>query len=103
MHGLRKPWAWSADLRDLIIDRVADAADVLSRHYLDTAELSDALAVARKGLLYNTSRQDLWRTAATAAKDLRASETMRELRNQYQLAVPAADRDPTVADFIGRG
>lgn len=102
MHGLRKPWAWSADLRDLIVDRVADAADVLSRHYLDTAEHSDALTVARKGLMYNTSRQDLWRTAATAAKELRASDVMRELRNQYQL-VPAADRDPTVADLIGRG
>lgn len=102
MSGLRKPWAWSADLRDLIVDRVADAADVLSRHHLDTAEHSDALATARKGLLYNTSRQDLWRTAATAAKELRANDIMRELRNQYQL-IPADDRDPTVADLIGRG
>lgn len=102
MHGLRKPWAWSANLRDLIVDRVADAADVLSRHYLDTAEHSDALATARKGLLYNTSRQDLWRTAATAAKELRANDVIRELRNQYQL-IPAADRDATVADLIGRG
>ena len=95
-------WIWAKDLRDEIRSRVADAAVVLARRLREGHNYPAALEVARKGLGYDTARQDLWKAALTAAQEGRDKEAFRELRGRYLAEIPSADRDSAVVDLTGR-
>jgi hypothetical protein len=97
-----KEWEWSKDLREEIRDRVAEAAVVLARRHRTAGQFGTAVETARKGLWYDTARQDLWQVALTAALDGHDKNTFRTLRSQYLAEIPGPERDPAVFDLTGR-
>lgn len=95
-------WKFADDLRDEIRSRAADTAHVLARRHTAAANHTEALTIARKGLWYDSARQDLWRLALAAAADARDSTAFRDLRSQYLAEIPGPQRDPTVLDLTER-
>ncbi len=98
-----KEWAWAAGLRDEIRSRVPQTAVVLAERLHTAGRYHDAAAIARKGLWFDTARQDLWRIAMMAALDGRDRDAYRNLRSQYLAEIPAEDRDTDVHDLTKRG
>ena len=94
-----KEWAWTKDLRDEIRDRVAGAAVTLAGRHHAARNYPGAVEIARKGLWYDTARQDLWQVGMQAALDGHDKDAFRALRAQYLSAVAGADRDPAVFDL----
>lgn len=94
-----KEWEWTTDVRDEMRDRVAGAAVVLARRHHDAKKFSAAVEVARKGLWYDTARQDLWQVGMQAALDGHDHDAFKALRSQYLRAVAGPDRDPAVFDL----
>ena len=94
-----KEWPWASSLRDELRDRVATAAVVLARRHYEAKRFSDALEIARKGLWYDTARQDVWQICLQAALDGRDHETFKALRGQYLNTVAGPDRDPAVFEL----
>lgn len=97
-----KEWQWSKDLREEIRDRVAEAAVVLAGRHRDTQQFSAAVEVARKGLWYDTARQDLWQIALDSALKGHDKDTFRALRSQYLAEIPSSEREPAVFDLTKR-
>jgi hypothetical protein len=98
-----KEWAWAAGLRDEITTRVPQAAVVLAERLHAAGRFADAADIARKGLWFDTARQDLWRIAMMAALDGRDRDGFRTLRNQYLAEIPADARDGEVFELTKRG
>lgn len=96
-------WRWAKDLREQLRDRVPSAAVVLARRHWEAKKFSDAVEIARKGLWYDSVRQDLWQVAMRAALDGHDDETFKELRRQYFSAVADPDRDPAVLVLTKQG
>ena len=97
-----KEWPWAHDLREQMRDRVPGAAAVLSRRQRDAGHVATAVDTARKGLWYDSVRQDLWETALSSALECRDNETFRALRAQYLNTIAGPDRDPAVLHLTGR-
>jgi hypothetical protein len=95
-------WQWSVDLRDEIRDRVANTARELARRHHDERNFADAVSVARKGLWYDSARQDLWQIALRAALNGHDTSAFRDLRSRYLAEIPGPERDPAVFDLTGR-
>ncbi|MEW2484216.1 hypothetical protein AB0876_31985 [Mycobacterium sp. NPDC049093] len=89
-------WRWAKDLREQLRTRVPSAAAELARRHHEARKFSAAVEIARKGLWYDSVRQDLWQVAMQAALDGHDDETFKELRRQYFSAVADPDRDPAV-------
>ncbi len=98
-----KEWAWAVGLRDEIRSRVPQAAVVLAERHHAAGNHSAAVETARKGLWYDTARQDLWRIAMLAAHDGRDRDAFRALRGQYLSEIPPDDRDPDTYELTKRG
>lgn len=98
-----KEWAWAAGLRDEITTRVPQAAVVLAERLHAAGRFADAADIARKGLWFDTARQDVWRIAMMAALDGRDRDGFRTLRNQYLAEIPADARDSEVFELTKRG
>lgn len=100
--GANKDWVWAASLRDEITDRVAQASVVLANRHYAAHNYPAAVEVARKGLWYNTARQDLWEIALLASSDGRDTDTFRVLREQYLHEIPVEERDSEVFELTRR-
>lgn len=98
-----KEWPWTTNLREQLRDRVPGAAVVLARRHYEAKKFSDAVEIARKGLWYDTMRQDLWQVGMQAALDGHDHEGFKALRSQYLNAVAGPDRDPAVFDLTKQG
>lgn len=94
-----KEWTWTKDLRAELSDRVGAVAAALARRLLEAKQFSAAVEIARKGLWYDSVRQDLWQTGLHAALDGHDSDTFKMLRGQYFNAVTGDDRDPAVLEL----
>ncbi len=94
-----REWEWTKDLRDEIRDRVAGAAVVLAGRHHSARKYGAAVEIARKGLWYDSARQDLWRVGMQAALDGHDREAHKALRSQYLSTVAGPDRDPAVLDL----
>lgn len=92
-------WSWSKFLRDDMKTRVPNGALALAKHYFDNHDYNAALAVARKGLWYDSARNDLWAVALRSAATDRQDDTFRELRSDYIAKVPEAERNSEVFDL----
>lgn len=97
-----KEWPWARDLREQMRDRVPGAAVVLARRHRGAGRFATAVDTARKGLWYDSVRQDLWEIALSSALESRDKETFRALRGQYLNTIAGPDRDPAVLDLTGR-
>ncbi|OAT69323.1 MULTISPECIES: AfsR/SARP family transcriptional regulator [Mycobacteroides] len=95
-------WKWAAHLREQVRNGVSDAAKALAERHLTAGDHTASLQVARKGLWYDVSRQDVWKLAIKAARAGGDTDAILELRRLYQ-SVPDADRDAAVANLIERG
>ncbi|CDO91261.1 hypothetical protein AWC29_00910 [Mycobacterium triplex] len=94
-----KEWAWTKDLREELRDRVPAAAVALARRHHDAKRFGAAVEVARKGLWYDSVRQDLWQVALAAALEGHDKDAFRALRGQFLATVAGPDRDPVVFDL----
>lgn len=92
-------WSWSKFLRDDMKTRVPNGALALAKHYFDNHDYNSALGVARKGLWYDSARNDLWAVALRSAAAERQDDTFRELRSDYIAKVPEAERNSEVFDL----
>ena len=92
-------WSWSKFLRDDMKTRVPNGALALAKRYFDNHDYSAALGVARKGLWYDSARNDLWAVALRSAAADRQDDTFRELRSDYIAKVPEAERNSEVFDL----
>lgn len=92
-------WLWSKFLRDDMKTRVPDGAVSLARHYFDSHNYSAAVDVARKGLWYDSARNDLWAVALRSAAASRNDDQFRELRSEYKAKVPEEVRKSAGLDL----
>lgn len=97
-----KEWPWTKDLREELRDRVPAAAVVLAGRQHRAKRFGAALETARKGLWYDSARQDLWEVALQAALDGHDKDAFRELRKQFLNTIAGPDRDPAVFDLTAR-
>ncbi|WP_292974830.1 bacterial transcriptional activator domain-containing protein [Mycobacterium sp.] len=97
-----KEWPWARNLREQMRDRVPGAAAVLARRQREAGHFAIAVDTARKGLWYDSVRQDLWEMALSSALECRDNETFRALRSQYLNTIAGPDRDSAVLHLTGR-